>query len=161
MKYAGSHLCRNVRCQISDKKQEQAWGVNVNWGKSLWLRLVCFLFKNLSSSGNASCCVLTLSSLGSDFCYQTFLYYFLSSPIEIRCSEYITVTSCCQHWFSLFPEIWCWNPLQADKYLSTWLPDLIAFCTGGCIGVTRNACHTTLYSSSVMPCDAPPRRSLI
>lgn len=33
----------------------------------------------------------------------------------------------------------CWNPLQADKYLYTWLPDLIAFCKGDGVGVTLNA----------------------
>ena len=54
-----------------------------------------------------------------------------SSSIEIRCSEYITLTCCCQHRFSFLTEIRCWNPLQADKYLYTWLPDLIAFCNRG------------------------------
>lgn len=33
----------------------------------------------------------------------------------------------------------CWNPLQADKYLYTWLPDLIAFCKGDGVGVALNA----------------------
>lgn len=54
-----------------------------------------------------------------------------SFSIEIRCSEYIPLTRCCQHWFPFLSEIWCWNPLQADKYLYTWLPDLIAFCKSG------------------------------
>lgn len=51
--------------------------------------------------------------------------------IEIRCCEYTPLTRCCQHWFPFLPEIWCWNPLQADKYLYTRLPDLIAFLPSG------------------------------
>lgn len=62
-----------------------------------------------------------------------------SFSIEIRCSEYKTVTCCCQHSFPFFTEMRCWNPLQADKYLYTWLPDLIAFCKGDGVGVTLNA----------------------
>lgn len=41
--------------------------------------------------------------------------------------------------FHFFTEMRCWNPLQADKYLYTWLPDLIAFCKGDGVGVTLNA----------------------
>lgn len=41
--------------------------------------------------------------------------------------------------FFFFIEMRCWNPLQADKYLYTWLPDLIAFCKGDGVGVTLNA----------------------
>lgn len=52
------------------------------------------------------------------------------------------MTCCCQHSFPFFffyTEMWCWNALQADKYLYTWLPDLIAFCKGDGVGVTLNA----------------------
>lgn len=109
-------------------------------------------------------CFNFIHNVGLTFHCQISLHYSPFSQgsfsIEIRCSEYITLTSCCQHWFPFLPEIWCWNPLQADKYLYTWLPDLIAFCKGGCVGVTLNACHSTLYSSSVMPYYAP-RRALI
>lgn len=43
------------------------------------------------------------------------------------------------HFHFFFIEMRCWNPLQADKYLYTWLPDLIAFCKGDGVGVTLNA----------------------
>lgn len=69
-----------------------------------------------------------------------FLPFSLGSfSIEIRCSEYKTLTCCCQHSFPFFTEMRCWNPLQADKYLYTWLPDLIAFCKGDGVGVSLNA----------------------
>lgn len=61
-----------------------------------------------------------------------------SFSIEISCSEYKTLTCCCQHSFPFFTEMWCWNPLQADKYLYTWLPDLIAFCKGDGVGDALN-----------------------
>lgn len=73
------------------------------------------------------------------FSLLSFLFSPGSFSIEIRCSEYKTLTCCCQHSFPFFTETRCWNPLQADKYLYTWLPDLIAFCKGDGVGVTLNA----------------------
>lgn len=159
-------------CQISNKSMsvpEAIW--NVKSVKRMLVRLGCFLEISVlirvlnTYSMRKSLCFNFIHNVGLTFCYEISLHYSLfqgkfGSSIEIRCSEYITLTSCCQHWFPFLPEIWCRNPLQADKYLYTWLPDLIAFCKGGCIGVTLNACHSTLYSSSVMPYDAP-RRALI
>lgn len=154
-----SEICWNETGQISKE--------SVLWDH-------CVVLKNLFSSGYWTLptganpplpCFNFIHDVGLTFHCETSLHYspFFSRgsfSIEIRCSEYITLTCCCQHWFPFLAEIWCWNPLQADKYLYTWLPDLIAFCKGGCIGVALNACHSTLYSSSVIPCYAP-RRALI
>ena len=150
------------------QNQECAWGVTkCKVGKIMWVR--CVSLKYMFSSGywilkTGKYFLLYLNfipNVVSAFYYQIYLYSpFFSQgnfSIEIRCPEYITVTSSCQHWFPFLLEICCWNPLQADKYLYTWLPDLIAFCKGGCIGVTLSVCHSTLYSSSVMPYYAPHR----
>lgn len=82
---------------------------------------------------------ITKRSLCLESSLPSFLFSLGSFSIEIRCSEYKTLTCCCQHSFPFFAEMRCWNPLQADKYLYTWLPDLIAFCNGDGVGVTLNA----------------------
>lgn len=142
---------------------------NVKWVKACGQDQQCTFLESsdterLQQGGTFAAVFQLYNNVRSPFYYHISLYYspFFSRSfsIEIRCPEYITVTSCCQHWFPFLPEIWCWNPLQADKYLYTWLPDLIAFCKGGWIGVSLNARHSTLYSSSVMPYYAP-RRALI
>lgn len=90
----------------------------------------------LTGAANLSCSVFKLhAQCRIDLSQPNISSLFPSSQgsfsIEIRCSEYIPLTRCCQHWFPFLSEIWCWNPLQADKYLYTWLPDLIASCKSG------------------------------
>lgn len=97
-----------------------------------------FLCFNFSSYCKIDLSLLNISSLFSSS--QG------SFSIEIRCSEYLTLTSRCQHWFPFLAEICCWNPLQADKYLYTWLPDLIAFCKRGpCRSRSRCVPHYIVF----------------
>lgn len=84
-----------------------------------------------------------------------------SFSIEIRCSEYKTVTCCCQHSFPFFllkcgAEILSRQISIFTHDCQIWLPSV----KGMVLESLSMQCHSTSYSSSVIPFCAP-RSSLI